>query len=339
MIVTRYNFETNSSSMHSLSVRRTSGPYSIEELQHSEAASNDEQHDAIFVMKEGGMTTVEDMRNQLWLREEREKFYISSYDVAFKNSAMEVLSDFRGRLHYALATVYGHRTKGWEGRIDEIELILNKYLPNVEFVARSLSGFVGTNDNLLYQFLKKNKITIEDFLLNDKYIVIVNIAEYQRMKFLNMVDESQIESAYHVPYEVETKMNIVDGVWKIDRNGINFGRSPYRVLGSVEGKARYALATYESENIDEVLAIMQEVYPEIKSIELPKSHWNPDVTDSGYCEDSVLPLGVPLRDFILDKKYVVISDGDEYCIWENFKETKLFNKEEYPDEKIGDDCD
>jgi hypothetical protein len=132
-------------------------------------------------------------------------------------------------------------------------------------------------------------------------------------------------------------MNIVDGVWKIEGRDLHFGRSPYRVLGTVEGKARYALATYSSKNIDEVLTILQEVYPDLKRIELPMAWWDPEKEDHGYCEDSALPLNIPLRDFILDKKYVIISDGDEYCIWDDFKRTKLFNAEEYPDEEIEDE--
>ena len=338
MIVTRYNFETNSSSMHSLSYRRSSGAYSIEELQHSESTANDEYHDAIFVMTEGEVTSTEEMKKQLWLREDDDSCSVSYYDVAFKNSAMEVLPDFRGRLMYALSSIYGRRTKGWERRIEEIEAILNKYLPGVKFSARGLDERVGTNDNLLYPFLRKNKISIEDFLLNDKYVVIVNTAEYQRMKFLNMVDESQIERVYAEPYEVETKMNIEDGVWKINGRDLQFGRYPYRVLGTVEGKARYALATYGSHNINEVLAILKEVYPELERVELPKCSWDKEKEERGYCEDSVLPLNVPLRDFILDKKYVVISDGDEYCVWDNFKKSGLFNWSEYPEESVSE-CD
>ena len=334
MIVTRYNFETNSSSMHSLSHRRASGAYSNDELQHSEATHNDEYHDAIFAMKEESVTTVEDMKKQLWLRDGRDSYYLSSYSVELKNSAMEILTDFRGRLHYALASVYGRRTKGWEGRLREITNVLDKYLPDVEFHCRDLCGLVGTNDNLLFPFLKKNKISMEEFLLNNKYVVIINFAEYQRMKFLNMVDESNVEKMYRVPYELKTQMNIVDGVWKIEEDDIRFGRSPYRVLGTVEGKARYALATYESKNISEILSILQEVYPELKSIELPKCWYAPEKDDKGYCEDSALPINIPLRDFILDKKYVIISDGDEYCIWNDFKKTRLFNRDEYPDEVV-----
>jgi hypothetical protein len=320
--------------MHSLSVRRTSGSYSAEELKRSEALDIHDNRDGIFVMKDGSITTVEEMRKQLWIRDEKDDCYISDYDVEFKKSPMQVLGDFRGKLHYALASVYGRQTKGWEGRLREITNMLDQYLPNVEFHLRELRRDVGVNTYCLFQFLKKNNISMEEFLLNNKYIVVVNLAEYQKMRFLGMVNETNIENIYDITEETSVQMNIENGVWKISQDDLRFGRSPYRVLGTVEGKARYALATYESANIDEVLEILQEVYPELKSIELPHCWYSKEARDRGYCEDSALPLDVPLRDFILDKKYVIISDGDEYCIWNQFKKTKLFNLEEYPDEEI-----
>jgi hypothetical protein len=320
--------------MHSLSVRRTSGSYSAEELKRSEALDIHDNRDCIFVMKDGSITTVEEMKKQLWIRDEKDDCYISDYDVEFKESPMQVLGDFRGRLHYALASVYGRQTKGWEGRLREITNVLDQYLPNVEFHLRELRRDVGVNTYCLFQFLKKNNISMEEFLLNNKYIVVVNLAEYQKMRFLGMVNETNIENTYDITEETSVQMNIENGIWKIGQGDLRFGRSPYRVLGTVEGKARYALATYESANIDEVLEILQEVYPELKSIELPPCWYSKEARDRGYCEDSALPLDVPLRDFILDKKYVIISDGDEYCIWNQFKKTKLFNLEEYPDEEI-----
>jgi hypothetical protein len=317
--------------MHSLAVRRTSGAYSIEELKMSEATHNDINQDAILVMKEDEMESVEDIKKQLWIRDEDKDYGVDSYDLEFKDSPMMVLADFSSKMNYMLSNF---SMNGWENQIDEVKAVFEKNL-SVKLEIGRISRLVGTNDNILRAFLSTNRVSIEDFLLNKKYIVIVNIAEYNRMKFLGMVNELNIERAYHMPYEVETKMIIEDGVWKIeDDDDIRFCRSPYRVLGTVEGKARYALATHESENLEEVLAVLQEVYPELKSVELPKCWYNPEKRDVGYCEDSVLPVGIPLRDFILDKRYVVISDGDEYCIWNDFKKTKLFNRDEYPEEGV-----
>lgn len=334
MIVARYNFETNSSSMHSLSIRRSDGPYSIDELKRSEATSCVECHDAIFVMKNGRRATVEEIKRQLWIGDDDKDYFVSSYETDYKHSAMQVLGDFYGKLHYALATVCGNRSSGWEERLQKIEYVWENLFPNVELLTEMIDQSAGTNDDILFYFLCKNQISLESFLMDSRYVVIVNTEEYQKMRFLDMVDEENIVEAYNMPKQIETPMVIENGVWKIGQEDMRFGRSPYRVLGTVEGKARYALATYKCKNMDEVLSILREVYPDLKSIELPKCWYNPEKDDTGYCEDSAMPINVPLRDFILDKKYVIISDGDEYCIWDNFKKTPMFNREEYPDEKI-----
>ena len=114
-----------------------------------------------------------------------------------------------------------------------------------------------------------------------------------------MVDESKIADVYKPDISFDRALNIENGVWQLSEIDINFGRSPFRVLGTPEGKARYALATYHSKNIDEITAILKEVYPDLEKIALPKDDFYDDGVDSGYCEDSVIPDDVPLRDFIL----------------------------------------
>ena len=74
---------------------------------------------------------------------------------------------------------------------------------------------------------------------------------------------------------------------------------------------------------------MQEVYPTMKSIKFPRSKWAEGGIEYGYVEDCAIPRDVTLRDFLLNKKYVIISDGDEYCIWNGFTKTSLFNKDAY----------
>ena len=337
MIVTRYNFETNSSSMHSLSFRRTEGEYTEEDLKHSEAMAGTHNHDAIITLKEGHTVNEEEIRENGWIWNNKMRIWNSDLDL--RNSAMQIMSSFREKLIYALSTLSGYRYRGWEKRSDEIQHVFAKYLPGVELEADYDKDewpmrFTGTNEYLLYPFLKQNKITIEEFLTNTKYIVVVDYVEYQKMKWLNMVDESQIESVFH-PSEYDTcEMKIENGVWKLSEGDLCFGRYPFRVLGTPEGKARYALAAHMSENIDEILEIMQEVYPEMKSIELPMDSYEKDVVVRGYCEDPAIPYNIPLREFILNKKYVIISDGDEYATFGKFKRTPLFNKDEYPEENI-----
>lgn len=339
-IVVRHNFETNSSSMHSLSIRREEGEYTTEELRRSEAMWGTHYQDAIVTLSEGHIVTEDEIRKTGWIYGDSMRIWGHHMDLA--HSAMQIMSSFRDKLTYALATVYGYKYQGAEKRLADIEAVCEKYLPGVTIDAEIHewdSYQACTNQYLLYPFLRKNKITIEEFLTNTKYIVIINYAEYEKMKWLNMVDESKVVDVYYPRINDEFKMKIEDGVWKLAEYDIEFGRSPFRVLGTPEGKARYALACHHSENIDEILAIMQEIYPEMKRIDLPKDEYSDDGINHGYVDDwGVLPSDVPLREFILNKKYVIISDGDEYCVWNEFKRTPLFNQEAYPNDKPDDRC-
>lgn len=51
---------------------------------------------------------------------------------------------------------------------------------------------------------------------------------------------------------------------------------------------------------------------------------------SGFLEEE----GISLEEFIMNKKYVVVVDGDEYCVWDDCKDFGLVNKaaidHEYP---------
>lgn len=334
MIVVRHNFETNSSSMHSLSVRKTDGTYSAEEARMSEAIRDEPKFDVIITANKGHrIRNKEQLKSEMWIWSD--KLHFSSYELDFINSPMQVLAGPREKLKYAVASAMS--SENAEQRIAEVKTVFAKILPHINFEleksrfnvfarGRCLSG--GVERDILGPFLKDNNISLEDFIVHQKYIVIVNYAEYTKMKNLNMVNESTILSRYPEHEFKQHNINIVNGVWSLTSNDLSFGRTPFRVLGTPEGKARYILASTRCANLQEVTEIMRELYPELKEIR---------VFDKGYCDDSVFGYkGISARELILDKKYVIISDGDEYCIWNEFKKTPLFNKAEYPDEKAKD---
>lgn len=330
MIVTRFNFETNSSSQHSLSCRKESGTYPETEIFRSEEQIHDVQQDAIIVMKQDCYCT-DNLLEGVWPHNNNVHIYGS--DLDFRNSAMQVLTTFKQKLDYTLATILGKKTRGWEDRKHTVYSLLTKLLPDITFdyetVLRRRWSYGSINKNILFPFLREHKVSLEEFLTNKKYIVIVNYAEYCKMRFLNMIDENNIDFEYHTVENQEGTINIVDGVWKINEADLIFGRSPFRVLGTIEGKARYALAA--NHNTASVVSILQEVYPDLEKIEvIPEDPEYPIDDDFlGYCEDCAIPTGISMREFILNKKYVIISDGDEYCIWSDFKSTPLFNQEAY----------
>lgn len=127
-------------------------------------------------------------------------------------------------------------------------------------------------------------------------------------------------------------------IWNEDK--ITFGRHPFKCLATFEGKVRYAIASlcgYRSdreERFKEIERIVTEVVWECTGIKLPERCWsNNGELSYGYVDEDILtPFlndeGISLKEFLTNKKYVVIVDGDEYCIWESMKDAGLINADE-----------
>lgn len=132
-----------------------------------------------------------------------------------------------------------------------------------------------------------------------------------------------------------------NGVWEIwnDRR-ITFGRSPFECLSTFESKVRYAIASLcgwshnAAEKFEEIEQIVTEMIPECWQIKLPKAWYSDeDRVSYGSVDENILsPFlkneNISLKEFLTNKKYVVIVDGDEYCIWDSLKNSGLVNANE-----------
>lgn len=189
-----------------------------------------------------------------------------------------------------------------------------------------------------------------------------------------------------------------DCVWNIWDFQLEFGRTPFRAIGTFDDKWLYACATlvkeYNDATYKELVTIAKKYIPGLKKIELPKEEAqitdrnHPNNIDSEYAQkygktedelkeylkqkekdwDIVKPIEywededgyfyfeqpytgynetdmlsgflenekISLEEFLINKKYVVIQDGDEYCYWNDMKKTGLVDigaiQYEYPKE-------
>lgn len=66
---------------------------------------------------------------------------------------------------------------------------------------------------------------------------------------------------------------------------------------------------------------MYELIPEIRSIKVPKY--------AGVDDYPLYPwlnqYGITMREFLTNRKYIVIQDGDEYCIWDDLIHSGLID--------------
>ena len=120
----------------------------------------------------------------------------------------------------------------------------------------------------------------------------------------------------------ELKYDIKDGIYR-PWEELYFGRYPFRVLTSFKDKLHYAYANTHGieERVEKITETLTRLVPEIFGFE-PKDYMGVDETTLPYW---LVDLGITLEEFLTNKKYAVICDGDEYCIWEDLKEKGIIN--------------
>lgn len=122
---------------------------------------------------------------------------------------------------------------------------------------------------------------------------------------------------------------VISGVWDIDlpkqyidvfkdKNGNEVSKSHYVFRdGEAEedGKRKYAYA--------DLNGIKHEVFwdCEVESLDIPGI----DRQSAGLLTTFLKKKGITLKDFLFNKKYKVIIDGDEYDVWNKLKESGLID--------------
>ena len=107
---------------------------------------------------------------------------------------------------------------------------------------------------------------------------------------------------------LESLYKVSRGIYKPWNDNWYFGRSPFRPLNTFEKKLQYAYANCgdDKDKIKEVTDTLKELVPELFS-------W-------------LEKYNISLKEFLTNKKYVVIQDGDEYCIWKDLIDCGLIDK-------------
>lgn len=175
--IRRNVFETNSSSSHSLVITTDNEHYTREEINKN-----------FYVTKKGIV--------RLW--ESSLEFYRSPFDM---------LVTFKDKLRYAIASSNGNL-------VDECREICKKYVDgftDFEFDTKDyvwdsevkdyvetdepIPNYGGTDDYQIEGWLKSYNVSLEEFLTNKRYIVVVDGDEYNcwfHIKDSGLVDTSKI---------------------------------------------------------------------------------------------------------------------------------------------------
>ena len=159
MIKLRRNvFETNSSSSHSISIR-----------------------------KEGKYITAEELDKMFsWRVRDDGKLLIWGSDLEFGRSPFEVLANFYDKLRFAIASLGCNDEKR-----EELETVMYELIPGLQTIdyptqrdwntnkKKTYYGYIDHQSlGLLQNFLESHNISIKEFLTNSRYVVWIDGDEY-----------------------------------------------------------------------------------------------------------------------------------------------------------------
>lgn len=163
-------------------------------------------------------------------------------------------------------------------------------------------------------------------------IVVMKDSQYETEEYFNTLCEVVIE------YDEELVQYIKSGEYRLSRFecDLEFGRSPFTVLDDFRSKLRYAIAYYQDDEdkIKEIMEVLKK-YTGCTKIVYPYT-WNKDEAQEykGYIDhqsigilDSLINSGVSIEEFLTNRKYFVVIDGDEYDEWAKLKSTGVVNKD------------
>ena len=129
-----------------------------------------------------------------------------------------------------------------------------------------------------------------------------------------------------------------DGSYAIIIGENDFGRAPLEFLSHPVDKLVYLVADRYGRYSDddagrrEFVEMMRKALVGCSSIEFCEKGWDGktdygyvDHQSSGYVWRELKRNGIDAVEFVQDPRYVIIIDGDEYCAWDEMKESGLVN--------------
>lgn len=155
--------------------------------------------------------------------------------------------------------------------------------------------------------------------------------------------ETNSSSSHSLVVFKEGGVTVNDELWRLNGHGnlymyaneLEFDRSPFELLTDWYGRLRYAIASCP-DKIEEIETACYKNVPGLTTIKYPKERWNDkdtpyygyvDHQSAGLLESFLNTHNVTLEEFIFNDKYMVVIDGDEYCVFDTLQHTPAWNKD------------
>ncbi len=128
-------------------------------------------------------------------------------------------------------------------------------------------------------------------------------------------------------------------------SGLEFGRSPFDFLNTFESKTRYAIAASNGRLIPQIVEVWKKYVPGFSYFEFDEKYrvWDEEkqdyvdtdednpVYEYGYTDDYMIEgwlkqYNVSVEDFLTMRRYIIVVDGDETCVWDKVRDSGLMEK-------------
>lgn len=140
--------------------------------------------------------------------------------------------------------------------------------------------------------------------------------------------------------EINKDFYMTDGIVRLWDSSLEFYRSPFDMLVTFRDKLRYAIASSNGNLVNQCRELCQKYVDGFVDFKFDKINyvWDSEVEDYVKTDDPIPNYGgtddyqiegwlkhynISLEEFLTNKRYIVVVDGDEYCVWSNIKNSGL----------------
>lgn len=142
--------------------------------------------------------------------------------------------------------------------------------------------------------------------------------------------------------EINKDFYMTDGIVRLWESSLEFYRSPFDMLVTFRDKLRYAIASSNGNLVNQCRELCQKYVDGFVDFKFDKINyvWDSEVEDYVEIDDPIPNYGgtddyqiegwlkkynVSLEEFLTNKRYIVVVDGDEYAIYDHIKKSGLFD--------------